>query len=51
VKAIRAEIEAPLVELPAKAREMAGKPPLSKAEAFEAAARELDHDGGGTAAE
>lgn len=31
-----------LIELQAKAREIAGKPPLSQAEAFEAAARELD---------
>jgi transposase-like protein len=47
----RAEKIAALIELQAKAREVAGKPPLSKAEAFEAAAHELDHDGGGTAAE
>lgn len=34
-----------LIELQAKAREVAGKPPLSKAEAFEAAACELDKSG------
>ena len=46
----RAERIAALIEIQAKAREIAGKPPLSEAEAFEAAARELDHaDSGGAA--
>jgi hypothetical protein len=38
----RAERIAALIEIHAKAREVAGKPPLSAAEAFEMAARELD---------
>jgi len=38
----RAERITALIELQTKAREVAGKPPLSDAEAFEAAARELD---------
>lgn len=38
----RGEKIAALIELQAKMREVAGKPPLSKADAFEAAARELD---------
>ncbi len=44
----REEKIAALIEIQAKAREIAGKPPLSEADAFEAAARELDDaDGGG----
>ncbi len=42
---IREERIKVLIELQAKAREVAGKPPLSKAEAFEAAACELDKSG------
>jgi hypothetical protein len=38
----RAERIAALIEIHAKAREVAGKPPLSPADAFEMAARELD---------
>ena len=37
-----------IIELQAKAREVAGKPPLSEAEAFEAAAREIDNNGSTT---
>ncbi len=42
----RGEKIAALMELQAKVREVSGRPPLSKAEAFEAAARELDHADG-----
>lgn len=43
----RAEKIAALIELQAAARKVAGKPALTKADAFEAAARELDHEGNG----
>lgn len=46
----RADKIAALMQLQAKARELTGRPPLPEAEAFEAAARELDHaDSGGAA--
>lgn len=43
----RADKIAALIELQAAARKVAGKPALTKADAFEAAARELDHEGDG----